>query len=347
MPFVLVASRPDLGKKPHAADQDRLADSLLNVGAGVLRLLEASFQPESFKVWQSFPGEGLGGTLDSQASRPVRMADLAAAGMPTEAEGKGDFRNPLGLGGGVKLHHIVEIHGAFSPTQEVRVPATLWLNLSRAWSDSQGDVVFETFNTAANQNEGLADLLRKHRQAVEPFLFSLMRGVSKLNHENAAIRVRWAAIKDSEGVEEGRDFLVLYRHYETSLKPMLSEALEQRIYVRYASTFLTDSAAGAVATPAYQAVVRDLVREMGETRDFGTALGNLQREFGVETAAVGSVILTSWSPGAVDRMAEYVLGELGTARLRDALKARMGHVSDWNTEFARMAAKRGQRPVDH
>jgi len=218
------------------------------------------------------------------------------------------------------------------------VPATLSVNLSPAWSETQGDVEFETLDTAAHPEASLASLLRSNRRAAEPFVRQLMRGLSKANDDRLPIKIRWAAIQDSEGAIEGRDFLTQYRHYETTLRPLLSAALEDTIQSEFADTLSREEAQRPVTAAAADAVVKDLVREMGETKDFASALGSLQTRFGVEAAEVGSVIFTTWETGAIDRMAEYVVSELGRPEIRRALETRLGLVDNWGRKFARIAA---------
>jgi hypothetical protein len=347
VPLVVATNRDTKNPPRHAEQADRATKAFMPLAGELLRLLEPRFVPDQAIVWSEFPGEGLGGTEVVRVGHEVRATDLTASWRPTDESGEMPFKNPLGVHAGVRYQQIIELRGPFRMASGVSIPGALYVNLSPAWADASGDLVFETFKTPTVPLDGFFEVVSRNTIELLPFVQRVMKGISAYNQRGGVpLRVKWAFLKDTEGVSETRRFLVGYKHYETSLRPLLAETLEERISDEFREKVLGVEH-DRLTSVAFGSVVHDLVREIGETRDFDLAVSHLQEQFGIESESVGSVILSTKNPDAVEDMAGFILKALKPDRIRTVLDARLGHITDWSKTFAKIASGKsgGQEDV--
>src|SRR5579863_4454231 len=246
------------------SDARRGIDELLRLSTKVLEGVQPEFTPTQIRVWEGFPGEGLGGELKFGFT-PVDGERVTLANLLPSSDRRlaGDAEHPLSNQFTIQPHHALEVTGRYQFGDLPAVPAWLNLNLYRPWAMKAGDIVFDTSKTAAVQSEGLYGLLASDTVRAEPILRRLMEKVSEGSKEiGKAAKVSWAAVKETEGAEEPgfRSLLAQYRGRNEGRHALLSEALREGA-AEIGDTAGRSSDSGLPAA-FISAVIDDIAREI-------------------------------------------------------------------------------------
>ena len=256
---------------------------LLGLASKVLGAVEGDFTPTHIRVWEGFPGEGLGGEL---RYGPVTIdqgkINLATLLPSSDQRLGGDSDEPMSAQFTLQPHHALEVSGQFVFGSGGKVPAWLNLNLYRPWAAKAGDLVFDTSKTATVPYDGLFGLLASDTVRASPILLRLMEAITDASKEiGRAARVQWAAVKETEGTEEPsfRGVLAEYRGRYTGRHALLSEAL------REGAAVIGDTAARAQESGLPEAfvlaVVDDVAREIEGAPAFGPVVSELEDSEGI------------------------------------------------------------------
>lgn len=339
MTLVVVAKGID-SERP--SDARRGVGELLGLASKVLRAVEREFTPTQLRVWEGFPGEGLGGEL-RYGPVPIVGGQVNLSNLLPSSDRRldGDANQLLSEQFTLQQHHALEVSGRFAFGAEPDVPAWLHLNLYRPWATKAGDLVFDSSKTASVPYDGFFNLLASDKERAIPILHRLMEGISEGSKDiGRAARVQWAAVKDTEGTEEPSFQAVLaeYRGRTAGRHALLYEALrEGAVPIGYKVSRTSET---ELPEAFVFAVVEDIVREIEGAPSFDPVASGLEDSERIEYVQAGSSYYILPDPEAVKRVADRILSTL-RPHISKAVQARLGDADSWDRALSRLAKRGG------
>jgi hypothetical protein len=340
MTFVVVAKGLAAEK---GQELRRSTGEMLDLTSGVVKSLDGRFIPQSLTIWEEFPGEAMGGEIKLGPTElgpgQLDLRNLIPTSNRSFAQGTGNLQEAFSL----QPHHCLVLKGRLKIRSGVDVPAQLDLNLYRPWAEKAGHLVLDTAKTSTTPYDGLYALLSHEEESVRrSILESLMTGVEALSHGvGGAAKVRWAAVKDTEGAVEPdfRSFLAMYRGYITGKHSLVVEAVREAAIERHPHAA---GLAGDLPKSLVSAVVEDVVREIEGAPNFDPVATVLEEVEGITYVPGGSAYYILPDADAIARVAQRLLSGLG-ASIDRAVRQRLGEVNQWDEALSSLSRERAKR----
>jgi len=200
MPLIVrYAEIAGLDSEESASARDIGTREFLSLSTDVWAILEPEFSAKSLSIFETFPGEHLGGKLVAK----VPMASDAGSRVLRRLEPR-DRLTQSEVAPGVHSNNSIEVVGTLSLVGMPTMLAVLQINIYRAWSTGSkdwpgaGDLVFDVTKTAGAQFDGLWEAFAARREPMLPYLEKWVAGIVRVSHSKGGRhRIQWAALRET------------------------------------------------------------------------------------------------------------------------------------------------------
>lgn len=200
MPLIIrYADIAGLDSQESAAARDVGTREFLSLSADVWGILEPEFSAKSLRIFETFPGEHLGGRLVKEVLIPADADARVLRLLEPRDKLPEEHIAPC-----VHSNNSIEVVGTLSLAGMPTMLAVLQINIYRAWSTGSkdwpgaGDFVFDVSKTAEAQYDGLWEAFAARREAVLPYLDKWLAGIIRVSRSKGGRhKIQWAALRET------------------------------------------------------------------------------------------------------------------------------------------------------
>ncbi|MGP8110208.1 MAG: hypothetical protein ACLQD9_05815 [Thermoplasmata archaeon] len=343
MPLVIkLAEIPGLDADSPAFVRDVAVSEFLGLSRELWECLTPEFTAHRVTVFETFPGEHLGGTrvkdLGGQGSTSPEILSMLSPASRLPYPGSQDLK--------VHAQHSLEVEGELQVDGLPNLLAVLQLNLYRAWAEGAkgwggaGDIVFEVLKTGEARFDGLWGVCSERTRPMIPVLKKWVQGISKVSHQkHGRHRVQWAALTESGGAESSpeSDVYLLYRSRMYGRGSLMSACMRTEA-AEELSDLLGDSP-DSLRRGLFRQAVGVEVDTITATPAFQLTADQFQ---GADLAAYsqgGSEYFVFTDPTAPQKAARKLVKAI-RPRLEVRVKENMGEGAEWNEMLSKLVTSR-------
>ncbi|MCI4321452.1 MAG: hypothetical protein L3K18_05330 [Thermoplasmata archaeon] len=321
-----------------ADERDVGTAEFLRVAAELWKTFEPEFKGKTFTVFQTFPGEHLGGTRVEALSRKTGVSPALLASMSPAAGSLSDSAQTARL----HSNNSIEVAGLLHPTGLPPLLATLELNIYRAWATGAGDwkgagdLVLDVHKSSTAHVDGLWELSQSHPEAMLPLFRGWLAGIERVSHHaGGRHRIRWAAVRETGAADEPpiSGAPMLYRARMYGKQSLVAANLRQVAPEELAD--LLSNGADAFARAEFHEAVDAEVQSMIHTSAFPGAAEAFQSSALLAYSQGGSESFLFKDSSGPEKAARKLIRAV-EKRLRERVRVRLDEGSAWNEALGRL-----------
>lgn len=330
-----------LDSEESATARDVGAAEFLSLASEVWRIFEPEFVGRELTVFDTFPGEHLGGKAIARVQLPKESGFRVLRRLEPR-----DQLSPSSEYPRVHSNNSIEVVGTLDLEGMPTMMGLLQINLYRAWAvgskdwPGAGDFVLDVSKTARSPFDGLWDAHRARPSAMLPYLERWVKGIAEVSHSRGGRhRIQWAALRetgDASGVPLTGAPMV-YRSRTYGRQSLVAAGLKKAAMEELVGT-LTERSDASRHREVADAISAE-VQSMAAARAFPGVADAFQAETLFSYHAGGSEAFVFRDPDGPERAARQIVHAVRD-RLRQRVMVRLDESRLWDDALGGLAPGR-------